>query len=189
MFDKTFVRRLAVGTTLAAGVGVAAMVGAGTASALPGISYDRGPGDPIGIGDNSPSGAQANASDGNRALAISIFRPARAEAVGQNRTGNRVLAVDGSAGFLKDYIDPYTNDHDNTVIAINGTAMVHGGWNNVMAIGGKVSNRVLVTYPDGSQQFVPSHGVPLRPNTVVAVCGQRLAEKQDVFETSGNCLP
>ena len=95
------IRRIVVGSALAAGVGVAGMIGAGTASAAPGISYDGGPGDPVGIGDNSATGAQANASNDNRALAISVFRPATATADGQNRTGNTVFALDGTAGFLK----------------------------------------------------------------------------------------
>ena len=76
MFKEVSVRRIVVGSALAAGVGMAGMVGAGTASAAPGISYDGGPGDPIGFGDNSANGAQANASNDNKALAISIFRPA-----------------------------------------------------------------------------------------------------------------
>ena len=113
------IRRIVVGSALAAGVGVAGMIGAGTASAAPGISYDGGPGDPVGIGDNSATGAQANASNDNQALAISVFRPATATADGQNRSGNKVFALDGTAGFLKtDYIDPYTDDHDNRVVAI-----------------------------------------------------------------------
>ena len=37
------IRRIVVGSALAAGVGVAGMIGAGTASAAPGISYDGGP--------------------------------------------------------------------------------------------------------------------------------------------------
>ncbi|HTH92678.1 MAG TPA: hypothetical protein VMB28_47445, partial [Mycobacterium sp.] len=137
------IRRIVVGSVLAAGVGVAGMIGAGTASAAPGISYDGGPGDPVGIGDNSATGAQANASNNNRALAISVFRPATATAVGQNRTGNKVFALDGTAGFQKDYIDPYTGDHDNVVVAINGTATVHGEWTNVLAVGSKVSNKPI----------------------------------------------
>ncbi len=128
MFMTLVVRRFVVGSAIAAGVCSAGLIAAGTAGAAPGISYDGGPGDPVGIGDNSPTGAQANASNDNRALAISVFRPASATAVGQNRTGNKVFALDGTAGFQKDYIDPYTGDHDNTVVAINGTATVHGEW-------------------------------------------------------------
>jgi len=187
------IRRIVVGSALAAGVGVAGMIGAGTASAAPGISYDGGPGDPVGIGDNSATGAQADASNDNRALAISVFRPATATAVGQNRTGNKVFALDGTAGFQKDYIDPYTGDHDNVVVAINGTATVHGEWTNVLAVGSKVSNKPIATYPDGSQAFAPSVALSYFPvivrNPVVAVCGQRLTGRNDdVFEVSGNCL-
>lgn len=186
------IRRVVVGSALAAGVGVAGMIGAGTASAAPGISYDGGPGDPVGIGDNSATGAQADASNDNRALAISVFRPATATAVGQNRTGNTVFAVDGTAGFQKDYIDPYTGDHDNVVVAVNGTATMHGEWTNVLAVGGKVSNRPIATYPDGSQAFAysgPAATFPvIVPSSVVVVCGQLLTGSDDIFEVSGNCL-
>ena len=113
------IRRIVVGSALAAGVGVAGMIGAGTASAAPGISYDPGPGYRVGIGDNSATGAQAIASNDNQALAISVFRPATATADGQNRTGNTVFALDGTAGFLKTNTYPYTDDHDNQVVAIN----------------------------------------------------------------------
>jgi hypothetical protein len=193
MFKKLFIGRIVVGSALAAGVGVAGMIGAGTASAAPGISYDPGPGDPIGIGDNSATGAQANASNDNQALAISLFRPATATAVGQNRTGNKVFALDGTAGFEKDYIDPYTGDHDNVVVAINGTATMHGEWTNVLAVGSKVSSTPIATYPDGSKAFAPSMALStfpvIVPNTVVAVCGQRLAGSGVIFEVSGNaCL-
>ncbi|OLP01461.1 hypothetical protein BVU76_15615 [Mycolicibacterium porcinum] len=195
MFMTLVVRRFVVGSALAVGVGAVGMTAAGTAGAAPGISYDGGPGDPVGIGDNSATGAQANASNDNRALAISVFRPATATAVGQNRTGNNVFALDGTAGFQKDYIDPYTDDHDNTVVAINGTAMIHGNWTNALAIGGKVSNRPIVTYPDGSQAFVPSGPAAtfpvIVPSSVVVVCGQRITGSDDIFETSGKitCQP
>src|SRR5262249_58996893 len=112
---------------------------------------------------------QANASNNNRALAISVFRPATATAVGQNRTGNKVFALDGTAGFQKDYIDPYTGDHDNVVGAINGTATVHRERNKVLAVGGTDSNKPIATYPDGSQAF--AYGFF---NTVVVVCGHLL---------------
>jgi hypothetical protein len=190
MFKKPFIGRLVVGSALAAGVGVAGVIGAGTASAAPGISYDGGSGDPIGIGDNSATGAQANASNGNRALAISIFRPATATAVGQNRSGNTMFALDGTAGFVKNQTEPYTDDHDNTVMAINGTAMAHGEWTNTFAVGSKVSSKLLNTNTDGSQVFAPSQALAtfpiIVPNTVVALCGQRLSGSQDVVEVSGN---
>ena len=191
MFKDVSVRRIVVGSALAAGVGVAGIVGAGAAGAAPGISYDGGPGDPIGFGDNSANGAQANASGDNKALAISIFRPATATAVGPQRSGNKVFALDGTAGFLKQHTtDPDTDDHDNTVVAINSIAMVHGNWTNVYAVGSNVSNRPIATYPGGGQDFAstgPLAVFPLIvPNTVVAVCGQRLAGNQDIFETSGN---
>ena len=188
------IRRIVVGSALAAGVGVAGMIGAGTASAAPGISYDGGPGDPIGIGDNSATGAQANASNDNRALAISVFRPATATADGQNRTGNTVFALDGTAGFLKTNTYPYTDDHDNQVVAINGTALAHGEGTNMVAIGSKISNRSVFEpgggYEGGGQDYVYSGPLAyfpvVVPNTVVAVCGQRLSGSQDIFEVSGN---
>ena len=49
MFKDVSVRRIVVGSALAAGVGVTGMVGAGAAGAAPGISYDGGAGDPIGF--------------------------------------------------------------------------------------------------------------------------------------------
>ncbi|MGV0773614.1 hypothetical protein [Mycobacterium syngnathidarum] len=187
---KLVVRRFVVGSATAVGIGAAGLVGPGAAGAAPGISYDRGPGDPIGIGDNSATGARANASNDNRALAISVFRPATATAVGQNRTGNKVFALDGTAGFQKDHLDPYTADHDNTVVAINGTAMVHGEWTNVVAVGSKVSNRSIATYPDGSQAFAysgPAATFPvIVPSSVVVICGQRITGSDDIFEASGS---
>ena len=177
MFKKPSISRIVVGSALAAGVGVAGMIGAGTAGAAPGISYDGGPGDPIGIGDNSATGAQANASNDNQALAISVFRPATATADGQNRTGNTVFALDGTAGFLKTNTYPYTDDHDNQVVAINGTALAHGEGTNLVAVGSNVSNKLTTTYVDGTLGYtngtwlIPQLGVR---NTVVGVCGQLL---------------
>ncbi len=188
------VRRIVVGSALAACVGVAGIIGAGAASAAPGISYDPGAGDPIGIGDNSASGAQANASNDNKALAISIFRPAKATAVGQNRTGNTVFALDGTAGFLDQYTThPYEDDHDNVVMAIGGTAMAHGEWTNVVAVGGRVSNKADgAIYPNDGRTYYPSTALTVFPipvrSTVIGVCGQRLTGDGDIFETSGNCL-
>jgi hypothetical protein len=177
MFKKLLIRRIVVGSALAAGVGVAGMTGAGTASAGPGISYDGGPGDPIGIGDNSATGAQANASNDNKALAISLFRPATATADGQNRTGNTVFALDGTAGFLKTNTYPFTDDHDNQVVAINGTALAHGEGTNLVAVGSNVSNKLTTTYVDGTLGY--TSGTWLYPqlgvrNTVVGACGQLL---------------
>ena len=197
MSKKLFIGRIVVGSALAAGVGVAGMIGAGTASAAPGISYDPGPGDPVGIGDNSATGAQANASNDNQALAISVFRPATATADGQNRSGNKVFALDGTAGFLTNYTNQAPDDHNNQVVAINGTAMVHGEWTNVLAVGSKISNRSVFEpgggYPGGGQDYVysgPLSTFPVVvPNTVVAVCGQRLAGSGVTFEVSGTgCL-
>lgn len=192
MFKKPFIGRIVVGSALAAGVGVAGVIGAGTASAKPGISYDGGPGDPVGIGDNSATGAQANASNNNKALAISIFRPAKATADGFNRTGNTVFALDGTAGFLDQYTThPAEDDHDNRVVAVNGTAMAHGEWTNVFAVGSVVANRSDgAIYPDNGRTYYSSTAltyfpIPVR-STVIGVCGQRLAGSQDIFDVSGN---
>jgi hypothetical protein len=188
MFDELSIRRVVVGSVLAAGVGVAGMIGAGTANAAPGISYDPGPGDPIGIGDNSATGAQAIASNNNQALAISVFRPATATADGQNRTGNTVFALDGTAGFLKTNTYPYTDDHDNQVVAINGTALAHGEGTKLVAIGSNVSNKLTTTYVDGTKGY--TNGTWLNPllgvrNTVVVVCGQLLKNgSSDVFNVN-----
>lgn len=195
MINKEFIRGIVIGSTLAAGIGVAGVIGAGTASAAPGISYDGGDGDPIGFGDTSASGAQANASKGNKALAISIFKPATATAVGQNRSGNTMFALDGTAGFVDHFTDPYSGDHDNRVMAINGTALARGEWTNVVAVGSKVSNKLLVTDVNGGKVYASSQAlatfpIPIR-STALGVCGQRVAGNQDIFEVSGNitCSP
>ncbi len=72
--------------------------------------------------------------------------------------------------------------------------MMHGEWTNMLAVGSKVSNRSVFEpgggYEGGGQDYV--YGGPLAtfpiivPNTVVAVCGQRVAGNQDIFEVSGN---
>jgi hypothetical protein len=193
VFKKLFIGRIVVGSALAAGVGVAGMIGAGTAGAAPGISYDPGPGDPIGIGDNSATGARANASNDNQALAISVFRPATATADGQNRFGNKVFALDGTAGFLTNYTNQDPDDHNNQVVAINGTAMAHGEWTNMLAVGSNISNRSVFEpgggYEGGAQDYVYSGPLAtfpvVVPSTVVAVCGQRLSGSA-VFEVSGS---
>ena len=71
--------------------------------------------------------------------------------------------------------------------------MAHGEWTNVVAVGGRVSNRSNgAIYPDGGRDYVYSQAltvfpVPIR-STVIGVCGQRVTGNQDIFETSGNCL-
>ena len=79
-------------------------------------------------------------------------------------------------------------------MAINGTATVHGEWTNVLAVGSKVSNRSVFEpgggYEGGGQDYVYSGPLAyfpvVVPNSVVAVCGQRLSGSQDIFEVSGN---
>ena len=105
-----------------------------------------------------------------------------------------MIAIDGTAGFLTNYTNQAPDDHNNQVMAINGTATVHGEWTNVLAVGSKISNRSVFEpgggYPGGGQDYVYSGPLAyfpvVVPNTVVAVCGQRLAGSQDIFEVSGN---
>ena len=132
------IRRIVVGSALAAGVGVAGMIGGGTVSAAPGISYDGGPGDPIGIGDNSATGAQANASNDNQALAIACsgLPPLRRMAKQVREHGVRTRWHGRVPKTTRDQ-DP--GDHDNQVVVTNGDATVHGEWTNVLAVGSKVS--------------------------------------------------
>lgn len=65
---------------VAAGFLAAGLAGAGVAQAAPGVAYDNGTGNPIHIGDTSAAGATAHATAGNKALAVSVFKPAVAEA-------------------------------------------------------------------------------------------------------------
>ena len=103
-----------------------------------------------------------------------------------------MFALDGNAGFLNQYTtDLYTNDHDNQVMAINGTAMAHGEYTNVIAVGSKVSNRSDgAIYPNGGRTYFTSSAftyfpIPLR-SRVIGVCGQQVAGNQDIFDVSGN---
>ena len=94
--------------------------------------------------------------------------------MGLNRSGNKVFGTRRHGGFLTNYTIPGPDDHNNQVMAINGTATVHGEWTNVLAVGSKVSNRSVFEpgggYQGGGQDYV--YGGPLAffpvvvPNTV-----------------------
>jgi hypothetical protein len=86
---------------------------AGTASAL-GSSYDGGAGDATTVG----WGAAANASEGNQALAVSLFDTANADAnvSGPNKTGNTMVAV----GLISPAnVSVQGNPSGNTYLAID----------------------------------------------------------------------
>ena len=156
------IRKLMAGSALAVGLGVAGMIGAGAADASPGISFDRGAGDPIGFGDNTATGAQAQASDGNRALAISIRKPASAIADGEG-TGNRVVAINGKAVV--------NGGDDNTLVAVGGSATANGDHNKVVALGSEVD-----TADESTQR-------------AVALCGKSIvrAQSDNVTVSAGAC--
>ena len=156
------IRKVMAGSALAVGLGVAGMIGAATADASPGISFDRGSGDPVGFGDNSADGAQASASDGNRALAISIRKPASAIADGEG-TGNRVVAINGTATV--------NDGTGNRLVAVGGSATVNGDNNHVLALGSNVDAA------DESAQ------------RVVALCGKSIvrAQSDNVTVSAGAC--
>jgi hypothetical protein len=161
------IRKLMAGSALAVGFGVAVMIGAGTADARPGISFDRGPGDPVGFGDNSADGAQASASDDNRALAISIFKPAKANADGEG-TGNRVVAINGGTATV-------TGDASgNTLVAVGGgSAKANNDNNSIVALGSEVD------------------AVDESAQRVVALCGKSIvrAQSDNVTVSAGACGP
>ena len=163
------IRKMMAGSALAVGLGVAAMIGAGTADARPGISFDRGSGDPVQFGDNDPkTGAVASASDGNRALAISLYKPATATANGEG-TGNRVVAINGGKATV-------TGDaSDNTLVAVGGPAevTVANDNNSIVALGSNVN-----AANESAQR-------------VVALCGKSIvrAQSDNVTVSAGACGP
>jgi hypothetical protein len=130
------IRKVVAGSVLAAGV-TAGMFGAGTASAAPGISYDPGTGGTktIGIGDQSATGATANAAEGNRALAISLFRKSSAIVVGGSN--NNAFAFDGISGIAP---APGENPENNNVFTSYGATVVTGAskGNTIINAGGLV---------------------------------------------------
>ena len=176
---------------IAAGLFTAGLAGAGVAEASPGVAYDNGTGNPIHIGDTSAAGASAHATAGNKALAVSVFKPAVAEATdlaggstaiavgvtktasaittGQNRSNNRIVAVNGTAGYVWERSTaPYTDDHDNTVIAVNGTTLIHG-WNNVaISVNSDLEAKPIAEYGDGTHDYAAAWSYPL-PLRVIAV--------------------
>jgi hypothetical protein len=162
------IRKMMAGSALAVGLGVAAMIGAGTADARPGISFDRGSGDPVQFGDNDPkTGAVASASDGNRALAISLYKPAMATANGEG-TGNRVVAINGGTATV-------TGDASgNTLVAVGGgSAKASNDNNSIVALGSDVN-----AANESAQR-------------VVALCGKSIvrAQSDNVTVSAGACGP
>lgn len=176
---------------VAAGFITASLAGAGVAQAAPGIAYDNGTSNPVHIGDTSATGATAQATLGNKALAVSVFKPAVAVATdlgkgstaiavgvtksasavttGQNRSNNRVLAVNGTAGWVSQRsTEPYTDDHDNTVIAVNGTTLVHGFNNVAISVNSDLQAKPIAEYSDGTHDYAAAWRFPI-PMTVIAV--------------------
>ena len=171
---RSTVRFLVAASVLAVGTGAAAG-GAGIAGAAPGISYDNGSG-PVGIGDQqNNSGAWARAEPGNKALAISVFRPAAAEAgrgAGPNpvppsgNTGNVAIAVDGLAVAFQ--------GNNNTAVVIGGKgAGALGNNNRVVAVNGEAvaygDNNTLFSV--GSRVIAGNSNARIDNHTVAAVCG------------------
>lgn len=176
-----------------AGFVTASLAGSGLAQAAPGIAYDNGSGKSIHIGDTSATGATAQATPGNKALAVSVFKPAVAVATdlaggstaiavgvtkaasavtsGQNRSHNRVVAVNGTAGFVSNRsTEPYTDDHDNTVIAINGTTLVHGFNNKAVSINSDLEAKPIAGYSDGTYDYAAAWSYPIPLRTVAVGC-------------------
>lgn len=183
--------------TVAAGLITAGLAGAGAAQAAPGVAYDNGNGHPIHIGDTSASGATAQASPGNKALAISISKPAVAIATdrnlapfvkstaiavgvtktasavtdGDHRSGNTVVAVNGTAGFVSNrlgewdalYYPDTVGDANNLVVAVNGTALVHGKNNRAISVNSDLKALPVVDYGDGTYKYAAS--APPLPRT------------------------
>lgn len=150
------IHQVVAGSVFAAGV-TAGMFGAGTASAAPGISYDNGTDGAatFGIGDQSSTGATARATEGNRALAISLFRPSSAVVLGGKN--NNVFAFDGVSG-----ISPGKTDfpENNNVFTSYGATAVHGNakGNTIVNTGG----------------FVQAGGVAVSESSV-SFCGTSLS--------------
>lgn len=158
------IRKVVGGSVVAAGLAVAGLIGAGAASASPGISFDRGAGGPIGFGDNSETGAQASASEGNRALAISIRKPASASVDGEG-TGNRVVAINGTATVNGDA------SGNRLVVVGDGSATANNDNNRILALGSNVDAK-------GEEA-----------QRVVALCGKSIvsAQSDKVTVSAGAC--
>ncbi len=129
------VRKVVVSSALGLGMGAMAFTGMGTASAAPGVSFDNGTNGTgaVGFGDRSATGATANASEGNRALAINITSKTGTQAIAQG-TNNNVVAIDGMA-----VTGPDTRDN-NVLTAGGATVLVDDAHNNnVVNVGGLVT--------------------------------------------------
>ena len=142
-------KKVIVGSVLAAGVAASLVGSIGTASAAPGVSFSSN-GNEVGIGDHGPtataSGARAVSTNGNNALAIST---------GLSPQGAKAFAIGGS---------------NNNAFATDGVSSIVGGArNNVGTIFG------ATTVNGGSDNFVVNAGSLVAPqnnsNTSVALCG------------------
>jgi hypothetical protein len=119
-----------------------------TASAL-GFSYDGGAGDATTVG----WGATANSSEGNQALAVSLFGTANADAdvSGPNKTGNTMVAVglispanasvQGSPSgntylAIDSDISSKGSERDNTVLAVGSNVGLKGNASSNFTIAG-----------------------------------------------------
>lgn len=126
------IRRIVAASTLGVSVGVVSLIGPGSASAAPGISYDGGNGNAIGFGD-----AHASATPGNRALAISLGKPASASAI--TGTGNSAIAIGiTKSANARAGLDQWNTASNSSAFTIDGTAETWAGTGNrATSIGGR----------------------------------------------------
>jgi hypothetical protein len=158
------IRGVIAGSALVAGVGIAGTFGAGTASASPGISYDPGTNGTrtIGIGDQSTTGATAKATEGNRALAISVLGPSSAVVLGG--TNNTAVAFEGISGISA---DSSGSPEGNKVYTAYGATVINGAskGNTIINAAGWVQTSGTAT-----------------SQTSVSICGTSLSGQADHIE-------
>jgi hypothetical protein len=122
---ETPMKTVLAGSVLAAGLSVAAMMGASPAQAL-GLSVDPfGPDNGFTIG----KGASADVGDGNKGIAVSIFKPASVTA-NQSSTGNRLVAVDGSIDVNG------ASSNRNKIYVVGGDVKLAGNNNRNLVVSG-----------------------------------------------------
>ena len=157
------VRKVVAESVLTAGLGVAGIFSGGTASAAPGISFDPGTNGngTIGIGDTqSATGATAKATPDNRALAISLIGPSRAEVF--SGSNNTAFAFDGQSLV--------NGGSDNNVFTSYGATTVLGGDDK----GNTFINAGGVTFTDGDAEN----------QTSLQFCGTRLSAQSSHITTT-----
>jgi hypothetical protein len=181
------VRKVVVSSALGLGMGAMAFTGMGTASAAPGVSFDNGTGGTgaVGFGDRSEAtGATANASEGNRALAINLTSPSGTQAIAQG-TNNNVVSIDGMA-----VTGPDTSDNNvvnafgvtsvggearnNNVVTVRGATVVDGDAHDNTIING---GGLVTAFDQGDAPGALS----------VSVCGTSLTGQADHITTSSVC--